>query len=120
MAAIARPASWLESARTCSNFGEPFACCGDRSFERFLTLFVRFGEPAGSPSGANPLAGKRLGRPFAVRTLWKFSFRTAFGLGRGERAKLVPIAVLAFCFLRAFIPLAVASATGMSALINYA
>ena len=38
--------------------------------------------------------GPRLGRPAIVRALAWHSLRSAFGLGRGARAKIVP--VLAF------------------------
>jgi ABC-2 type transport system permease protein len=64
--------------------------------------------------------GARLGRANAFRSLLIFSFRTAFGLGRGGRSKVIPVIVLLIVFLPAVIQVGMASATGMSALINYA
>ena len=64
--------------------------------------------------------GQRLGRANAIRTLLWYSFRTAFGLGRGERAKLVPFAIVLFCFMPAVVRVGVAMATGQTALINFA
>lgn len=64
--------------------------------------------------------GQRLGRGNAIRTLFGYSFRTAFGLGRGERAKLGPFAIVLFCFMPAVVRVGVAMATGQTVLINYA
>ena len=69
--------------------------------------------------GYQRYGGERLGRAFAVRTLGLFSFRSAFGLGRGERAKVIPMIVAAICFLPALVQVSIASASGMSGLINY-
>ena len=35
--------------------------------------------------------GQRLGRPAIIRALYWHSLRSAFGIGRGARAKIVPI-----------------------------
>ena len=41
--------------------------------------------------------GQRLGRPGIIRALYWHSLRSAFGIGRGARAKIVPI--LAFILM---------------------
>lgn len=64
--------------------------------------------------------GRRLGRGHAIRTLMLYSFRTAFGLGRGERAKLGPFAVLLAVFMPAIVRVGIAQASGQIAFINYA
>ncbi len=64
--------------------------------------------------------GPRLGRANAVRTLIAFSFRSAFGLGRGEKAKIIPALVLALVFIPAFLQVAIAAASGNTGIINYA
>ena len=43
--------------------------------------------------------GRRLGRANAIRTLVAFSLRSAFGIGRGGRAKVTPFALTALTFL---------------------
>jgi ABC-2 type transport system permease protein len=53
--------------------------------------------------GYQPYTGDRYGRPAIVRTLIGFSLRSAFGLGRGARAKIVPVGVLALMCLPAII-----------------
>jgi ABC-2 type transport system permease protein len=64
--------------------------------------------------------GQRLGRSNAIWTLFAYSFRTAYGLGRGERAKLVPFAILAFCFMPAIVRVGASMALGQPALMNFA
>lgn len=64
--------------------------------------------------------GPRLGRGNAIWTLFAHSFRTAYGMGRGERAKVVPFAIAGFCFLPAVVRVGLAMATGQSMLINFA
>jgi len=70
--------------------------------------------------GYQQYTGARLGRANAVWSLFKFSLRTAFGLGRGARSKVVPIIVLVLVFLPAIVRTFAASTTGMVALIDYA
>lgn len=70
--------------------------------------------------GYQHYAGTRLGRGNAVRTLAGFSFRTAFGLGRGERAKIIPAIITALVFVPVFVQVAVAASTGQRSMINFA
>jgi ABC-2 type transport system permease protein len=70
--------------------------------------------------GYQSYAGKRLGRNHAVTNLIRFSFNSCFGLGRGSRAKMLPLIVTLIVFLPALIQVAVASATGQPQLVNYA
>src|SRR6201996_6028650 len=53
--------------------------------------------------GYQRYAGDRFGRPAIVRALAVYSLRSAFGLGRGSRAKIVPIGVFALLCLPALI-----------------
>lgn len=70
--------------------------------------------------GYQRYSGVRFGRMHAVRTLFIFSARTAFGLGRGERSRLIPLLVLVLVFLPAVVQIGVASAAGMVNIISYA
>jgi ABC-2 type transport system permease protein len=56
--------------------------------------------------------GPRLGRAYAVRSLYTHSLRTAFGLGRGLKAKLFPWAVVAVVTMAAVIITAITSQSG--------
>jgi ABC-2 type transport system permease protein len=53
--------------------------------------------------GYQRYTGDRYGRAVIVRTLAGYSLRSAFGLGRGARAKIVPVAVFALMCLPAII-----------------
>src|ERR1700760_11564 len=53
--------------------------------------------------GYQRYAGDRCGRPAIVRALAVYSLRSAFGLGRGARAKIIPIGVFALMCLPAVI-----------------
>ena len=64
--------------------------------------------------GYQPYLGARLGRANAVRNLFVFSFRTAFGLGRGSRSKAIPMIVVAIVTLVALAMIFMAAATGDS------
>lgn len=64
--------------------------------------------------------GVKHGRAHAVRTLMLFSLRAAFGMGRGEQARRVPILVAVIVFLPALVQIGVASATNMINFISYA
>ena len=70
--------------------------------------------------GYQRYAGQRLGRFNAIGTLFRFSLRTAYGLGRGDRSKFIPGAILLIVFLPAIIQVGIASATGRPEFINYA
>jgi ABC-2 type transport system permease protein len=65
--------------------------------------------------------GARLGRGYAFRTLYVHSLRSAFGLGRGGKALIIPWALFAVMVLPAVITVAVAGISGgmMSKLIDY-
>ena len=64
--------------------------------------------------------GAHLGRGYALRTLIAYSFRAAFGLGRGEKAKMLPVLVMALVYMPALVQIGVASSTGMVNFIQYA
>src|ERR1700759_1002162 len=53
--------------------------------------------------GYQRYAGDRCGRPAIVRALAVYSLRSAFGLGRGARAKIIPISVFALMCLPSLI-----------------
>jgi ABC-2 type transport system permease protein len=69
--------------------------------------------------GYQQYTGPRLGRWNAVRNLIRFSFSTAFGRGRGEKAKVLPALVTTAVFLPALIQVAAASAAGRPQLVDY-
>ncbi len=56
--------------------------------------------------------GPRLGRRHAVRALWAHSLRAAFGIGRGGRAKIVPIGLTVLAIIPAVV------AVGFQALLS--
>jgi ABC-2 type transport system permease protein len=64
--------------------------------------------------------GPRYGRWHAIRTLTAFSFKAAFGRGRGTKAQIIPLIVMLLLFLPVAVQVAIASATGNLAIINYA
>ena len=70
--------------------------------------------------GYRPYTGERFGRGYAIRSLFRFSFLAAFGVGRGERAKGVPFLVFAIVYMTAMVQIVAASATGNQSYINYA
>ena len=69
--------------------------------------------------GYQRYTGVRLQRANSVRTLFAFSLRTAFGLGRGARSKLIPSIILGIVFIPAIVSVGAASTTGFQALISY-
>jgi len=69
--------------------------------------------------GYQRYTGQRLDRANAVRTLFAFSLRTAFGLGRGARSKVIPSIILGVVFIPAIVSVGAASTTGFTALISY-
>lgn len=64
--------------------------------------------------------GERLGRGNAIWTLFTYSFSAAYGIGRGQRAKVVPFAILGLCFLPAVARVSVAMMASQPVLINFA
>ena len=70
--------------------------------------------------GYQTYGGTRLGRDHAISNLMKYSFKAAFGMGRGPRAKILPIFVLAIVFLPAIVQVGVASATNQPNFVNFA
>jgi ABC-2 type transport system permease protein len=70
--------------------------------------------------GYQSYSGARLGRNHAIANLMKYSFQSAFGLGRGARAKVLPLFVLAIVFLPAIVQVGVASATNQPNFVNFA
>ena len=69
--------------------------------------------------GYQHYTGVRHGRAHSVRTLWWFSVRAAFGMGRGEQARRMPLLVSVIAFLPALVQVGIASATGMLNMISY-
>jgi ABC-2 type transport system permease protein len=69
--------------------------------------------------GYQTYTGERRGRAYAIRTLTAFSFRQAFGIGRGDQARRLPIVIGAVIFAPALTQIGVASATGMQSFIHY-
>jgi ABC-2 type transport system permease protein len=70
--------------------------------------------------GYQPYVGARLGRVNAIRTVFAFSLRTAFGLGRGPRSKVIPIIVLSAVMMVPLGMIFMAATTGRASVINYA
>jgi len=65
--------------------------------------------------GYRRYAGPRLGRPFAVRSLFAHTVRGAFGIGRGGRAKIVPFGLLVILMIPALVSLGVGALAGGAA-----
>ena len=64
--------------------------------------------------------GQRLGRPAIIRALYWHSLRSAFGIGRGAKAKIVPILVfIAMCLPAIVNAIAVAQHTGQAPIVDY-
>ncbi|MEX2081825.1 MAG: ABC transporter permease, partial [Dehalococcoidia bacterium] len=59
--------------------------------------------------GYRNYAGRRLGRLNAFMTLFWFSLRSAFGISRGGRAKIIPMGLAAIVFVPAGIQLGIAA-----------
>jgi ABC-2 type transport system permease protein len=53
--------------------------------------------------GYQSYSGVRLGRRYAVRSLYVHSLRTAFGLGRSAKAKVLPVGILAVSCIAALV-----------------
>ena len=71
--------------------------------------------------GYRSYEGERLGRGYAFRTLFVHSLRSAFGLGRGGRALIIPWALFLFILFPASIQVAFGAFTqGQGDLLDYA
>ena len=68
--------------------------------------------------GYRRYTGRRLGRDQRIRALYWHSLRSAFGLGRGAKAKIVPVIVFVIMCLPA-IANAVAVANGSARIVPY-
>jgi ABC-2 type transport system permease protein len=69
--------------------------------------------------GYQSYTGPRFGRLYAIRTLIGYSFASAFGVGRGDKAKSIPALIVAIVYLPALVQIVVASTTGAAGLIQY-
>ncbi|HTR77238.1 MAG TPA: hypothetical protein VMH39_03985 [Gemmatimonadaceae bacterium] len=64
--------------------------------------------------------GPRLGRGHGIWTLITFSFRSAFGEGRGARGRIIPLVVIALVYLPVVIQIVIAAVSGQPDQISYA
>jgi ABC-2 type transport system permease protein len=69
--------------------------------------------------GYRHYTGPRLGRPAIVAALCWHSLRSAFGLGRGARAKIVPVLALGVMCLPAIVNAIAVAQSNQGRLINY-
>lgn len=69
--------------------------------------------------GYQRYTGKRLGQGHAFWQLVSYSFRAAFGMGRGARARLAPMIIGIIVFIPAVVQIGVAATTGLANFINY-
>lgn len=71
-------------------------------------------EPAGviHDIGYERYQGDRLGRGYAVRSLWSHSLRTSYGLGRSAKAKVFPWLVAALVTTVAVVAVVIRAVTG--------
>lgn len=69
--------------------------------------------------GYQHYTGVRQGRRSAFRTLFEYSFLSAFGAGRGQKAQQLPILVSLLVFMPAMIMVAVGSIANRPESINY-
>jgi ABC-2 type transport system permease protein len=64
--------------------------------------------------------GQRLGRPAIIRALYWHSLRSAFGIGRGARAKIVPLLAFILMCLPAIVnAVSVAQRPGSTPIVDY-
>jgi len=69
--------------------------------------------------GYKPYAGQRYGRPQIVRSLYWYSLRAAFGIGRSFRARVIPSAMFAVMMLPAAISIYKVATQGGDPLLAY-
>jgi ABC-2 type transport system permease protein len=60
--------------------------------------------------------GVRLGRRYATRSLWSYSLRSAFGLGRSARSKVLPVGLFAVACVAGVVLVVVNNALGQRVL----
>ena len=70
--------------------------------------------------GYQHYSGIRLGRLGVMRALAGFSYRTAFGTGRGPKAQVVPFIVAILVTVPMVVRIGIAAVTGQTQIINYA
>ncbi len=71
--------------------------------------------------GYRKYEGARLGRGYAFRTLYLHSLRTAWGIGRGARSKIIPFLLLAGVSVPALVQVVISAVSGGEAeLFSYA
>lgn len=69
--------------------------------------------------GYKPYTGERLARPHIVRALYFFSLRSAFGFGRGARARIIPLLMFGVTLLPAAISIYKVAALGGEPVLSY-
>jgi len=69
--------------------------------------------------GYKPYTGQRYGRPEIVRSLYWYSLRAAFGVGRSFRARIIPSAMFAVMMLPAAISIYKVATAGGDPLLAY-
>ena len=69
--------------------------------------------------GYKPYAGPRYGRPQIVRSLYWYSLRAAFGIGRSFRARIIPSAMFAVMMLPAAISIYKVATQGGDPILAY-
>jgi ABC-2 type transport system permease protein len=89
-------------------------------------MSIAYDEPTGQPSGQTTgvihdigyrnYEGERIGRAGIVRALYWHSLRSAFGIGRGGRAKVVPILAFVIMCLPAAVNAFTVARTGTKAI----
>src|SRR5690242_20827451 len=87
-------------------------------------MTVSDGAPAGAgvihDLGYRHYDGPRLGRPGIIRALYWHSLRSAFGIGRGPKAKIVPIFTFIVMCLPAIVnTIAMAQHPGQAPVVDY-
>ncbi len=69
--------------------------------------------------GYKPYTGPRLGRTHILRSLYWFSLRSAFGFGRGARARIIPLGTFAAMLLPAAISIYKVATVGGDPVLSY-
>jgi ABC-2 type transport system permease protein len=69
--------------------------------------------------GYKPYTGPRLSRPHIVRALYFFSLRSAFGFGRGARARVIPLLTFGAMMLPAAVSIYKVASVGGDPALSY-